>query len=144
MLEVKNKNAGDNMKKIFLLTLTLFLISCSKEETIDLYDMNFYYEKTHESPININLEERMTYENKFLEDRIPNQWPSYGIGDPFVYRFNGKYYLYCSTKDNYVGVRAWVSEDLMDWTPITGEGLKTGYVCEDKTTTSAYAPEGTL
>ena len=63
------------------------------------------------------------YQNNFGEDKIPNQWDSYGIGDPFVYRWNGTYYLYVSTKDGNLGVRAWKSYDLINWTPCTGDGL---------------------
>ena len=131
------------MRKIFFLVLLLLVLSScgGVEESISPYDTSFYYEKTSDKVINLDLEDREFYDNKFLEDRIPNQWPSYGIGDPFVYRFNGKYYLYCSTKDHYVGVKAWVSSDMMDWTPVTGEGLEYGFVCQDPSTVSAYAPE---
>lgn len=34
------------------------------------------------------------------------------FADPFVLRFNGKYYLYCTNSD----VRCWQSEDLVNWT----------------------------
>ena len=44
---------------------------------------------------------------------IPDQWSSYGTGDPFVMRFNGTYYLYPSTKNSTVGIRAWKSKDLI-------------------------------
>ena len=133
------------IKTLSLLGL-LLLSGCNKNVTNssslnENYDTTFTYEKTNDKKIDLNLEDRKTYNNKFLEDRIPNQWPSYGVGDPYVYRFNGRYYLYCSTKDNYIGVKAWVSDDMMSWTPITGSGLKEGFVCEDPTTVSAYAPE---
>lgn len=53
------------------------------------------------------------------------------LGDPFVMRFNGKYYLYTTA----TGVNCWTSDDLVDWTYV-------GTVCSDKTITkSAYAPE---
>ena len=84
---------------------------------------------------------RDTYTNDFQEDKIPGQWENYGVGDPFVYRYNGTYYLYVSTKDNFQGVRAWKSTDLINWEKCTGEGLKEGYVSEDDSTISAYAPE---
>lgn len=87
------------------------------------------------------ISDSQLYKNNFGEDRIPNQWDSYGVGDPFVYRWNGTYYLYVSTKDGNLGVRAWKSHDLLNWTPCTGEGLREGYVSEDPTTISAYAPE---
>lgn len=72
---------------------------------------------------------------------ISNQWEGYGIGDPFVMRYNGTYYLYCSTLDSELGVRAYKSADLVNWTPITGEGLREGYVSQDPVTKAAYAPE---
>ena len=34
--------------------------------------------------VELDVEDREMYENKFLDDRIANQWPSYGIGDPFM------------------------------------------------------------
>ena len=72
---------------------------------------------------------------------IENQWPGYGIGDPFVMRFNGKYYLYCSSLDSEIGVRGYESADLVQWQPLTGEGLRDGYVSYDAITAAAYAPE---
>ena len=34
------------------------------------------------------------------------------FADPFVLRFNGRYYLYCTNP----GVRCWQSDDLLHWT----------------------------
>lgn len=82
--------------------------------------------------------------NEYLvgdETTIKNQWEGYGIGDPFIMRYNGEYYLYVSTLNDTVGVRAYKSTDLVNWTPITGEGLTEGYVSEDVVTVGAYAPE---
>lgn len=72
-----------------------------------------------------------TYQNPM---KLDQEWEDYGIGDPYVLRFNGKYYLYCSTKDWRVGIKAWSSEDLIHW---KYEGL----VTEDPLTEGAYAPE---
>ena len=72
---------------------------------------------------------------------LAGQWEDYGVGDPFVMRYNGMYYLYCSTKDGEVGVRAWKSADLVTWTQCRGTGLTLGYVSEDERTLSAFAPE---
>ncbi|MBU5671657.1 family 43 glycosylhydrolase [Paenibacillus sp. MSJ-6] len=72
-----------------------------------------------------------TYQNPMTLDQ---EWEDYGIGDPYVMRFNGKYYLYCSTKDWRVGIKAWSSEDLIHW---QYEGL----VTEEPLTEGAYAPE---
>ncbi|MBP5622097.1 MAG: family 43 glycosylhydrolase, partial [Thermoguttaceae bacterium] len=61
-------------------------------------------------------------------------WDDYGFGDPFVMRFNGRYYLYPSTRDDSIGVKCWSSRDLVSW---NYEGL----CSEDPTTKGAYAPE---
>ena len=66
--------------------------------------------------------------------RLPGQWPDAGIGDPYVMRHNGKYYLYPSTPRNDKGVRVWVSHNLLDWE----DG---GYVVTDGCLQNAYAPE---
>ncbi|MFB9326169.1 family 43 glycosylhydrolase [Paenibacillus aurantiacus] len=72
-----------------------------------------------------------TYENPMT---LPDEWEDYGIGDPYVLRHNGKYYLYCSTKDWRIGVKAWSSDDLVNWT-------YAGLVTEEPLTEGAYAPE---
>jgi len=72
-----------------------------------------------------------TYQNQFTLDQ---EWEDYGIGDPYILRHDGKYYLYVSTKDRRVGIKAWSSDNLVDW---TYEGL----VTEDPISTGAYAPE---
>lgn len=89
-----------------------------------------------------------TYNNKSYNEyllgdevTIGNQWAGYGIGDPFVMRYNGMYYLYVSTLDSEIGVRGYKSADLVNWTPMTGTGLKNGYVSQDTVTLAAYAPE---
>ncbi|MFC5449285.1 family 43 glycosylhydrolase [Paenibacillus aestuarii] len=74
---------------------------------------------------------RQTYQNPFTLDQ---QWEDYGIGDPYVLRYNGKYYLYCSTKDRRIGIKAWSSDDLVNW---RYEGL----VTEEPVSEGAYAPE---
>ncbi len=89
-----------------------------------------------------------TYDNKAYNEylvgddvTIANQWEGYGIGDPFIMRYNGMYYLYCSTLNFANGVRGYKSADLVNWVPMTGAGLAEGYVTEDNVTNSAYAPE---
>lgn len=88
---------------------------------------------------------RETYKNSFTEENIPDYWPSYGIGDPFVYRYDGMYYLICSTStiNKDTGIRGWKSKDLIHWEKCTGQGLKEGYISEDPQTYCAYAPEMT-
>lgn len=73
-----------------------------------------------------------TFANPFA--KLDNEWEDYGNGDPFVMRHDGSYYLYVSTKDYRTGIKAWSSDDLVNW---SYEGL----VTEDPVTTGAYAPE---
>lgn len=82
-----------------------------------------------EVEIEVNVEEM--YANPF---ELDNEWADYGIGDPYILRYNGTYYLYVSTKDAQQGIKGWSSTDLVNW---TYEGL----VAEDERTTTAYAPE---
>ena len=75
-----------------------------------------------------------TYNEYLLGDDavIENQWPGYGIGDPFIMRYNGVYYLYVSSLDTEVGVRAYKSADLVNWAPVTGsETLRCGALSVD-------------
>ncbi|MGG6312001.1 family 43 glycosylhydrolase [Paenibacillus macerans] len=72
-----------------------------------------------------------TYTNPIT---LPDEWEQYGLGDPFVFSYNGYYYLYVSTRDTDAGVKVWSSVDLAEW---KYEGLCT----EDPITTAAYAPE---
>lgn len=70
-----------------------------------------------------------TYKNPFL---FENQWSENECGDPFIMRFNGYYYLYCSSAGNHV--KAWRSENLVDFTYL-------GSVCDEPVIDGAYAPE---
>lgn len=90
---------------------------------------NGYWRKGSEQTVQPTLGQ--TYHNSLT---LAEEWPDYGIGDPYVLRYNGKYYLYCSTKDFRVGVKAWSSDDLIQW---KYEGL----VTEEPLTEGAYAPE---
>ena len=74
--------------------------------------------------------------------RIEEQWSNatldYGVGDPYIMKYNGMYYLYCSTLDGQIGVKVWSSPDMVNW---TYEGLCSSDT--DTVMTGAYAPEVT-
>ncbi len=79
------------------------------------------------------------YSNPF--DDLPESWKwddgvFYGEGDPYILNHNGTYYLYVSTVDDKSGVKAWTSEDLVNWE-------YAGLVTEEPSTLAAYAPEVT-
>lgn len=76
----------------------------------------------------------VVYRNPVASAETPDAWPDYGFGDPFVLRFNGRYYLYPSTRDDQIGVRCWSSVDLTNW-------RYEGVCCVDPTSKGAYAPE---
>jgi xylan 1,4-beta-xylosidase len=65
---------------------------------------------------------------------LDNEWSGYGIGDPYVLKHRGLFYLYCSTKNLQTGVKCWSSKDLVNW---HYEGL----CSTDPITVTAYAPE---
>ena len=65
--------------------------------------------------------------------------------DPFIYRFNGMYYLYMTTGGGYI--KAYESDNLVDWMPVDNGVLATGYCYDYKQDRNApdagtpYAPE---
>ncbi len=65
---------------------------------------------------------------------LENEWQGYSIGDPYVLKHRGVFYLYCSTKDSETGIKTWSSDDLISW---KYEGLSS----TDPITKGAYAPE---
>ncbi len=77
---------------------------------------------------------------------IKGQIEGVGIGDPYILRYNGTYYLYAAsshTAGGMAGVLGWKSDDLINWERCQGTGLDKGYVSSklDSVTTGAYGPE---
>jgi len=70
-----------------------------------------------------------TYTNPFS---LENQWDGNQLGDPFIMRHDGYYYLYCSSHK--AQIKCWRSEDLVEWD-------YTGSVCDLLEIEGAYAPE---
>lgn len=67
----------------------------------------------------------------------------YDIGDPFVFRFDGKYYLYTSLNGNkkYSGkIPCWKSDNMVDWT-WSGWAYDPQSSSESSETYIAFAPE---
>lgn len=55
-----------------------------------------------------------------------------GIGDPYIFKFRGTYYLYSSSRD--VEIKCWKSKDMIDWS--------SAIICStDPIAKNAYAPE---
>lgn len=86
-----------------------------------------------ENPGNVTMPE---YKNPLITVTTENAWQGYGVGDPFVMRWNGRYYLYNSTKDGQIGIQCWTSDDLVIWRYV-------GLCATEELTKTAYAPEVT-
>lgn len=129
------------MKKnnLLILATLLTVTGCKQVTPIDSFNNIPISDTLDASTITV----RDTYSNKWGEDKIPEQWKDYGCGDPFVYRWNGRYYLYVSTKNGQKGVRCWVSDDLQTFTPVDNGTNDVGYCSNDACTVTAYAPEVT-
>ncbi len=112
------------------------LASCGKTTTEDIHISNNADLKNPPS-------ESETYTNIFGDDRITGQWPEYGIGDPFIYRFDGMYYLICSTKAQMKGIKGWKSKDLYHWEQVDNGVSAKGFIASENIdeTFDAWASE---
>ncbi|MGI6713532.1 MAG: family 43 glycosylhydrolase [Bacilli bacterium] len=116
-----------------ILGLTLMLSACgikrdSYDEIVDLATL------TTDAP-------RARYSNNFSQDNIPHYWEGYGTGDPFVFRFDGMYYLYCSSPNYAYSVMGWKSKDLIHWEQCDNGVNEKGKVGEHDCLYTAFAPE---
>lgn len=65
---------------------------------------------------------------------LQGEWYLYGVGDPYILKHRGTYYLYVSTKDNNTGIKCWSTKDFKTWS--------NAITCStDPITKGAYAPE---
>lgn len=124
------------MKRFFLTVLTvslsLSLLSCTQKTQDTKSGTTPAKTVAIEDPLSVN--DVANYKNPIIRVNDPNTWTDYGVGDPFVMRWNGRYYLYCSTKDGRVGIQCWTSDDLVEWE-------YAGLCAKESKTMSAYAPE---
>ncbi len=65
---------------------------------------------------------------------LSDLWDGREIGDPFLMRHDGRFYLYCSSHSRAPGIKCWTSEDMIHFD-------YQGFVCCDERTIGAYAPE---
>ena len=65
---------------------------------------------------------------------LTDLWDGREIGDPFLMRHDGRFYLYCSSHSHLPGIKCWVSEDMIRFDYY-------GFVCVEPCTIGAYAPE---
>ncbi len=72
-----------------------------------------------------------TYRNPIA---LTDLWDGREIGDPFLMRHDGRFYLYCSSSGGSAGIKCWMSEDMIHFD-------YQGFVCTDPRIAGAYAPE---
>lgn len=118
---------------MLVMALLLPLIGCNASNFNKALDAN---------EIEYTFSQSETYHNG---QAIEGQWGAnqdtsggeYGIGDPFVMRYDGKYYLYPSSghpENGVAGIKVFSSEDLVNWT-------YEGFAVEGEEANFAYAPE---
>ena len=106
-------------KKIFSLCLavtsisSLFISACTDTSKEDLSK----YETKETVAINTVARER--YSNPLTEEQMPGRWDAESglsrLGDPYLLRYNGEYYLYCSTDGWVSKYRCWKTQNLIDY-----------------------------
>ena len=79
------------------------------------------------------------YNNNDLHN-LDGQWNNYGIHSPYIFKYNSTYYLYTSTPSTNVGIRAYKSNDLINWTFAEEAGFPLGYISKQRETFGASAP----
>lgn len=115
MIKIKKSTLKKHMLNLVLIGfLLLFLIACT-QETRPVYDLSTRV-ALDEGEIVYEVPEVESYYN-YIEvyDDLGN---IYQIGDPYVMRYNGTFYLYSSmTGTNYINgaIPVWTSQNLVDW-----------------------------
>lgn len=139
-----------NKKKLILGTVAItmafavFSTSCKKteENEIPAYDASTRV-ATDQSEQVVTLDsENYSYYNNSIE-LYDDDGNVYDIGDPYVFRYDGKYYLYSSLNGErrYNGqIPCWVSDNLVDW-EFAAYAYTPDYVATDSPSYIAFAPE---
>lgn len=126
------------MKKIvltvFLVCVQFVIAACNAE----ISEMEFFETESISPKENSILTQSVWnggfYENPVIGVDDENIIPGWCIGDPFVIRWNGMYYLYPSSIGT--GIQCWISEDLANWEYV-------GICMPDDTQGGCWAPEVT-
>lgn len=93
------------------------------------YDYSFYD----------NFQFNQFYNPEVSAQYLPNQW-KYGMGNAFVMRWNGWYYMYINGDLSTPALPAWKSQDLMIWEEVDNGVLQKGHIIEDPRVNEAYPP----
>lgn len=121
--------------RIVMLPLLCFsLVGCGNTSSTDSNEASSSQSSNddsyqEETPIMVSDEELGKYDNiaTFYDNKMKmTTGSSQEVPDPFVYRFNGMYYLYPTTGGG--NIRAYKSADLLNWTPVSNGVLPDGIV----------------
>ncbi len=77
-------------------------------------------------------EDKNSYQNDLT---LEGQWENYGIGDPYIMKYNGRFYLYVSTPYGKQGIMVWSSDNAFDWK------YETIVAADQNATFTAYSPK---
>lgn len=122
------------MKKVLSIILISIIFTslnfgCGKTKKEEKYDMNTRV-ALNKNEQEYTFEDKPTYSNYM---NLTYNGNITEVGDPFIMRWNGKYYLYPSARN--LGVLCFVSDDLVNWSnPVVVAPL-------DEYTRDGYAPE---
>ena len=132
---------------LIIATTSLFVTSCSKENkktTPTMDDVTFVDDNSQDDPkprdvtlpsvgsdavAPLEINQTVSYFNNVDLHTFVGQWSGYGIHYPSIVKFDGTYYLYSSTPDSNVGIKAYSSTDLVSWNFVGSMG----YVTKEKT-----------
>lgn len=116
------------------LAAAMMLTACGKNGTSSATAIQTSDIDTTVEDVNVTLQEGERYSNPITDEQQPYRADSVedqvlqGVaaedaaqdtsktGDPYILRYNGKYYLYCSTDGWWCSYRVWESLDLINYT----------------------------
>ena len=139
----ENKKVKKILKPVaFGVLSAAMLLSTACGESKRVYDPSTRV-ATDEGETVVNLSEKeYAFYNNYIEF-YDGDGDIYDIGDPYVFRFNGKYYLYSSlngSKKTSGKIPCWVSDNLVDW-EWAGWAYDPNSTSTSSETYIAFAPE---
>ena len=109
----------------YLFLSTLMLVGCNgnKQSSGDKPNNSTTIKDVTDEQLRTTEENYVIYDNKIVLEAVNG---SKEAPDPFVYRFNGWYYLYPTTNGG--AQKAYKSQDLYNWEPVSNGVLRDGLV----------------
>ena len=129
-------------KLSYLLLSSLLLVGCNTNKNSSQNSGNKPNSSTNTIKDVTDEQLRQTEENFVIYDNKMTMEAVNGareIADPFVYRFNGWYYLYPTTNGQLQ--RGYKSQDLYNWEPVSNGELRDGYVYDYTTDSNRPAAQ---